>query len=240
MVLSTRSTTASESSGGCVTSEETTYAYTGRGPPALECPICRDPLSDPVQTACDHLFCRACLSRALDLVPTCPIDRTPLPDGIAGCRQAPRAINALLDDIRVRCGGCEEEVLRGNWAGHRKGCRARMDGEEDCWIATASSAKVDRRVYLTVEGKTDALETAGRSESEEFSRREHEPTSCSYCTSSLPPVQLASHILTCPSIPTPCPYAKFGCSARYPRSELRPLHLASGECVYEPFKEGLA
>ncbi|GAA5991901.1 hypothetical protein JCM11641_003014, partial [Rhodosporidiobolus odoratus] len=42
------------------------------------------------------------------------------------------------------------------------------------------------------------------------------------------------------SIPTPCPYAKFGCSARYPRSELRPLHLASGECVYEPFKEGLA
>ena len=45
----------------------------------LQCPICWELVSDPVQTSCGHLFCGRCIQETK----TCPTDRgkfTPTPD----------------------------------------------------------------------------------------------------------------------------------------------------------------
>lgn len=41
----------------------------------LECSICTKLLYEPVTTPCGHTFCRACLSRAIDFIDTCPLCR---------------------------------------------------------------------------------------------------------------------------------------------------------------------
>lgn len=88
------------------------YEYIPPAPDSLDCPICKQPLQDPVlPSECMHIFCSGCLTQSLSTSATCPIDRSPV--HLSSIRQAPQLIRAMLDDLQVKCTTCE-------WTGRRE------------------------------------------------------------------------------------------------------------------------
>ncbi|KAL2129672.1 hypothetical protein VTI74DRAFT_7451 [Chaetomium olivicolor] len=43
-----------------------------------ECPVCMDPLNDPVITHCKHFFCRSCITKVIEVQHKCPMCRAEL------------------------------------------------------------------------------------------------------------------------------------------------------------------
>ena len=70
--------------------------------PDLICTICTDVIKDPVQTNCEHTFCRECISRWLEGDRrTCPEDRESLSSN--DLKPASRLTKQLLNKLIVRC-----------------------------------------------------------------------------------------------------------------------------------------
>ncbi|BGP40649.1 hypothetical protein JCM10449v2_004611 [Rhodotorula kratochvilovae] len=225
---------------GAECTHEPAYDHVGPVPAALECPICRGTLEDPVQTpTCEHLYCRACLKRALDLAPSCPIDRIPL-RSLDHCSPAPRAVRQLLDDLVVRCNkeGCAQEMPRDEWHSHQRDCPARNPGPEgdaapegeDPHAAPpdehALNEKTERCELCSAELAAEAVEMHPS-----LCPAAHVP--CAFCSLHLPRASHAAHLAhTCPSVPLPCPHAHRGCGFSAPRPAMDE-HLGA-ECAYEP------
>ncbi|GAA6018498.1 hypothetical protein JCM10207_007197 [Rhodosporidiobolus poonsookiae] len=226
------------------TPDERGYEYCTPTPaPALDCPICREPLVNPVHTPCDHHFCRSCLSQSLALSLQCPVDRTPLPAGLDSCSKPARVVVELLDELRIRCEACGDEMARGEWTRHRGKCGAGAAEETN----TTREGSDDE--CTTREGSDDDSRPAqGRAATPAAERDASDPTAssswpspppeCTYCLVPLPrSLPLASHLLTtCPLAPTPCPLAALGCPTVLPR-HLLATH--EPECAYAPLERGL-
>ncbi|BGP55957.1 hypothetical protein JCM8202v2_003564 [Rhodotorula sphaerocarpa] len=183
------------------------YDYVDGVPAALECPICRCALVDPVRTPeCDHLFCRSCLHRALELQPRCPVDRVPVAS-LHLCPPPHRAIRDLLAQLKVRT--CTGQVLT----------RDEADRQHAAQLATPSC----ERPALGPSDDEDPLPP--------------DPVvACEYCTLLVPRSRLPAHLLhTCSTVPLPCPHAPRGCPYSGPRTLLEQDHLAA-ECPYEPLR----
>lgn len=80
---------------------------------------------------CQHIFCNLCITRAIDLSPTCPIDRSPL--ALSDLVEAPRIIQQMVEELRVACPnrerGCKVDCERGLMRGHlREECEFRAGG----------------------------------------------------------------------------------------------------------------
>lgn len=75
----------------------------------LLCCICRDVLEDPVQSHCEHAFCRTCIEAWLVHETTCPEDRKPL--SLSGLRTLFRYMKNDLNRLQIRCecfrNGCQ-------------------------------------------------------------------------------------------------------------------------------------
>lgn len=69
---------------------------------------------------CQHIFCTLCISRALELSPTCPIDRSPLQ--LKDLMEAPRIVKEMVDELKVLCpnDGCATVCERALLAIHMK------------------------------------------------------------------------------------------------------------------------
>ncbi|KWU44021.1 hypothetical protein RHOSPDRAFT_25976 [Rhodotorula sp. JG-1b] len=198
------------------------YDYVDPVPAALECPICRCALVEPVKTPdCDHLFCRRCLQKSLALAPKCPIDRSPLPRGIQSCTPPHRALVQLVGDLAV------------NYQG-----RTVTRDEADRLIATARRNPA-ARAAPSPDSSQVGTHTANHPGQEEPPRHDSqqntpEAAPCEHCTLVLPLASHPSHLLsTCTVIPRPCPHASRGCPYTGPRALLEQDHLPS-ECAYEP------
>ena len=94
-------------------------------PHELICAICNDVLQDPVQVpACEHVFCRSCLTTWLAKTPTCPSDN----EGLNGAepQPAPRIIRTLLENLTIRCGtrNCSAAVSVGELKKHEGSCQS--------------------------------------------------------------------------------------------------------------------
>lgn len=79
--------------------------------------------------ACQHIFCHLCVVRAIELSPTCPIDRSPMQ--LEDLIEAPRIIQQLVEELQVFCPnrdrGCEVQCERGLLEGHlRDECSGRQ------------------------------------------------------------------------------------------------------------------
>lgn len=66
-----------------------------------ECPVCMCLLDEPVQTNCEHLFCKNCLSECL----ACPTCRAPFSDGKKGelLSDCNRVVLRMMQSIKVFC-----------------------------------------------------------------------------------------------------------------------------------------
>ena len=68
----------------------------------LICTICTDVIEDPVETPCQHCFCKECITRWLQGGKTsCPIDREKLT--LAALKSPHRSTIQLLNKLIIRC-----------------------------------------------------------------------------------------------------------------------------------------
>ncbi|CAG0903414.1 unnamed protein product [Cyprideis torosa] len=92
---------------------------------ALVCAICEMILHDPVQTPCEHVFCRECMEDFIQKSkdPTCPIDREPMAK--QEWQRPALYLRQMLQEMKVRCPEpkCEKVVQVDAFQGHRKACR---------------------------------------------------------------------------------------------------------------------
>lgn len=129
------------------------YTYENEVDNNLQCPICRCgplpfpriPISDldsgrsnafiepTMSGACQHVFCLDCISTALSLSPTCPIDRSRLSrDDLV---PAPRIIQQMVQELRVLCPyakhGCAVVCERSLLPNHlKRECKHKGKGKE--------------------------------------------------------------------------------------------------------------
>ncbi|KAL2142800.1 hypothetical protein VTI28DRAFT_694 [Corynascus sepedonium] len=85
----------------------------------LLCPVCKTPFHSPITTPCGHTFCAACINRALETQPTCPIDRQPI-SKTRDYRRLPLIVKDQLDRLKVKCPnkGCDHQCPREHLEGH--------------------------------------------------------------------------------------------------------------------------
>ena len=67
----------------------------------LLCCICRDVLEDPVQSPCEHAFCRLCIEGWLVQENRCPEDRKPL--SLSQLKPLYRYMRNDLHKLKIRC-----------------------------------------------------------------------------------------------------------------------------------------
>jgi len=97
----------------------------GSGSSAEEfiCPLCCEIPMDPVVTPCQHVFCRSCIHRALEIRRECPNDRQPLRR--RDLRPVSGIAKRVWERIPVNCpsSDCEWTGTVGNFAAHFHRCR---------------------------------------------------------------------------------------------------------------------
>lgn len=87
----------------------------------LVCPICKNPLLDPVlEPNCEQLLCRRCLTQCLEGSPLCPLCQGTTSLELVG--RPPRFVTAKLNAILVVCPLCAGHVERGYLAQHKAQC----------------------------------------------------------------------------------------------------------------------
>eukprot|EP00906_Rhabdomonas_costata_P026397 RCo037593 len=84
----------------------------------LICSICLSPWVEPVQTPCEHVFCKACIAAALGMTQNCPQCRMLV--SLPQCTPAMRLLRAKVDALHVFC------YHRCGWKGARSELAAHM------------------------------------------------------------------------------------------------------------------
>ncbi|KAH7320875.1 hypothetical protein B0I35DRAFT_428009 [Stachybotrys elegans] len=206
--------------------------------PSLLCPICHDPLVDPITTPCDHTFCYRCIRRSFESSPTatctCPIDREPLiwPE----CFSAPRLIRTQLNNLVVKC------------PNHARGCTKELKREI---METHATSECRYKDYLCPDPNCDKrLRTKP---ADDVCR--HRETACTLCDAKIEEAQQDLHLLSCPKskarcescwqmicrnqmdahhgfdcegVEVGCPYQELGCSVQVLRGQLTAHELRCG------------
>ncbi|KAK7429569.1 Ubiquitin conjugation factor E4 [Neonectria magnoliae] len=206
----------------------------------LLCPICHDPLVDPVTTPCDHTFCYRCLRQSIYSSPSgtaCPIDRDALV--WPNCFSAARLVRTQLNNLVVKCPyhgrGCKEELRREVVELHATTeCRFRD--------FTCPGTECDKRLRSKPTDDTC----------------HHQEVRCSYCQAGIEAPDREFHMLSCTmgktrceacwrlvrrcqmdshqevecdGVVIACPYQEFGCPTRSTRG-LMGSHTLT--CAFHP------
>ncbi|KNZ52461.1 hypothetical protein VP01_3566g1 [Puccinia sorghi] len=133
---STSASASASPSPDSLAPDDDVFDYIAEPNENLICPICRNPFIDPVMCeSTDHVFCRTCLIKSLEVSPTCPIDRQPL--SLSLVIPAPKLINKLVDELLVSCPfksklGCSFICQRDLIAAHLRSHQAQLDHPEFC------------------------------------------------------------------------------------------------------------
>jgi hypothetical protein len=160
------------------------------------CPICHEALEDPVQTSCEHYFCRKCITDALQFNPLCPLDRIPQQQQSLG--PLPRGMRNVYLKMKVNC------------VNHDAGCQEILEVESiqlhlpDCVYAPGFCVYEGCPFFATSDGKRGTAPPAV------------DPTS------PLPRLRrkdTIQHITDCQWKPICCPLAN--CKAEFPMIKLR-------------------
>ncbi|KOB74352.1 Early girl [Operophtera brumata] len=105
----------------------------------LICPICSGVLEDPLQApACEHAFCRACITEWISRQPTCPVDRQAVT--ASQLRPVPRILRNLLSRL---CTTCDNQP-------HGSGCGLVIPKDE---LAQHNCVRELRALIATQQGK---------------------------------------------------------------------------------------
>lgn len=226
--------------GGSCVFDMYSLTYVTESDPNLLCPICHDPLVDPVTTPCDHTFCYRCLRRSIASSPSgtaCPIDRETLywPD----CFSAARLIRTQLNSLVVKCPnhnrGCSKEVRREVVQSHAMTeCRFR----EFVCPGTNCDKKLRHKPMDDVCRHHESNCTYCDDVVEEADRDLHlmsclkSKTRCESCWELVGRSDMALHYeYDCDGVEIGCPYLDVGCPVRVIRGQMR-SHTST--CAFHP------
>jgi hypothetical protein len=200
--------------------------YIGQQQDNLVCPICHSYWVQPMKFCCDHVFCRGCITSALDHQnsPHCPTCRRKASHEDLG--HLPRFVDALLDDLRAKCPstGCSEVVARGALCHHLE--HECLYAWVDC-IVPDCAFKVRRKDCLAPceHGRVSCRYcklTMQRLNLEDHQkmRCEHLMVECPDCGVAMPVAKIKAHAETCPERIHSCAAAPYGCDFAADRSSL--------------------
>ena len=152
------------------------------------CPICNEPLTEPLLTDCGHLFCSNCCDRLLSIYETkCPTCREP--DALKRA-QFNKYHQRLVNNLKVRCQyydkGCE-------WEGEIRDLKNHLDPENGtCGIACFfGCGKYVRRGEMKEHKKHHCHK---------------QPTTCEYCGyHNTHDIVTEKHYPVCLRFPITCP-----------------------------------
>ncbi|KAG4067423.1 hypothetical protein HA402_009660 [Bradysia odoriphaga] len=100
----------------------------------LLCLVCTSVLQDPVETPCEHFFCKICVSQWLTQNASCPVDRKPL--RILDLKQPSRLLRNLLAKLEIKCEfqeqGCDKVVKLEHLPNHLLTCNYRPNAQIIC------------------------------------------------------------------------------------------------------------
>ncbi|KJZ71958.1 hypothetical protein HIM_08638 [Hirsutella minnesotensis 3608] len=206
----------------------------------LLCPICHDPLVDPVTTPCDHTFCYRCLRRSIASSPsgtTCPIDRELL--SWLDCFSAARLVRTQLNSLIVKCPyharGCTQELRREAAEAHATTeCRFRDFSCPDtsCDKRLPFKPKEDVCPHWEVACPQCDAKVEEASLNSHFLECPRAKTRCQGCWQLYYRSQMeAHHELECDGVEVPCPHNDIGCSVRAIRGE---MSSHSRMCAFHP------
>jgi TNF receptor-associated factor 5 len=198
--------------------------YIGPVDENLMCPICHAPLVDPVDTECDHTFCRSCIRQALSHSEICPIDRYPLVRQASLSRSHKIVINQL-DALLVKCICCESPIPRSMLSNHVE--RYCKDALVKCPGKTCDEV-VKRE--LSDKGCLHYDVTCPDCEevSQEISMRNHRERlckerqkECGHCSAEILRCKESEHMAECPDVMASCQWAEYGCQHESKRKDLQ-------------------
>ncbi|KAM3526724.1 hypothetical protein MY4038_006680 [Beauveria bassiana] len=207
---------------------------------SLLCPICHDPLVDPVTTPCDHTFCYRCIRRSIASSPSgtaCPIDREPL--FWADCFSAARLIRTQLNALVVKCPytnrACTKELRREMIEKHATSeCRYRdyYCPDKDC-TKKLSSKPTDDLCHHKETNCAACLERIEEVDSElHLLSCAKSKTRCEACWDLVVRSQMDAHRhLECDGVEVGCSYQNLGCPARIMRGQMSTHTLC---CAFHP------
>lgn len=215
--------------GGQCVFDMYSLSYVAEPDTNLLCPICHDPLVDPVTTPCDHTFCYRCIRRSISSSPSgtaCPIDREPL--FWADCFSAARLIRTQLNALSVKCPftnrGCTKEMRRELIEKHATSeCRYReyYCPDKDC-TKKLSSKPADDLCHHKETSCAGCLEKIEEVDSElHLLSCTKSKTRCEACWDMVVRSQMDSHRdVECDGVEVGCPYQNLGCPVRIMRGQI--------------------
>ena len=167
----------------------------------LECPICCDIVSEPLQTTCGHLFCRECYRRfrngyGMGWCVKCPV-----------CKQDHTTTQDSFNERRVKVlqVKCTNSQFGCQWVGNL--------GDEMQHRSTPKNCQFEEIPCPLGCGKIITRMTQSR-HSQKCQMRPH---NCEYCGKEGPYRKMVQdHLQTCRRYPVKCPN---GCSKRIPRED---------------------
>lgn len=65
------------------------------------CSICSMVLEEPLQSPCEHLFCRKCITGWLETYKNCPVDRGSM--NFYDLKPAARFVRSMLNGFNIKC-----------------------------------------------------------------------------------------------------------------------------------------
>jgi TNF receptor-associated factor 5 len=199
----------------------------------LICPICRVALVDPVDTDCNHTFCRECIAQALAHNEICPIDRSSLSRG-APLKRSHKIVIHQLDALLVRCICCEAGIPRSMLQNHvEKYC---TDALVDCPSQTCEKA-VKRKLSHKGCLHYDVTCPDCKEIHQELDIGDHRELSCTqrkkgceHCEATILRCRELEHLEECPDILAPCKWTEYGCQYVSKRKD---LYLHTDTCNFK-------
>lgn len=207
--------------------------YVGTVDENLICPICRVALVDPVDTDCDHTFCRDCIGEALSHSEVCPIDRYSLPRHAPLSRSHKIVVNQL-DALLAKCPCCEAAIPRSMLQNHLE--RYCKDALVKCAGKTCEEV-VTRKMYdrgclhynsICPDCK-EILQEINLSNHREHDCKERHKC-CEHCGIDILRCMESEHVEECQYIIAPCEWAEYGC---HHESKRKDLYLHAEECNFK-------
>jgi TNF receptor-associated factor 5 len=188
----------------------------------LLCPICRVPLVDPVDTACDHTFCKDCITEAFNYSKLCPIDRLSLSN--TSLSKAHKIVTNQLDALLVDCPCCKAPVPRAMIINHLD--RYCKESLVMCSVK-ACNKPVKRKLHLQgclhydiscpdCDMIMQQLEMADHREHDCKERLK----ACHHCGGDILRCKEDIHLEKCQYLPACCEWAEYGCDYESRRKDL--------------------
>ncbi|KAJ3451875.1 ring finger protein dg17-related [Anaeramoeba flamelloides] len=194
----------------------------------LICPHCKNPFEDPVDSSCDHTFCRACFDHLIRNNKPCPKCNTPFIS--RECTESSNSVRQLLNKLQVYCPnkkqGCNEIFKRGEINKHRHNCGYNIVHCpnfpcDNSYFAKDAEKHLSKCVFRTIKCPFGCEKEIIFIDVDEHAKECVKANfRCKYCNELIVRDLEEQHFETkCTKYPQPCKYSSNGCNKILPRDE---------------------